>query len=89
MSYAVDEATLYPHIAYYLMPTTNLTRPWWRIGMETLDTLLVICREIHQSALDTPHKGPVMGNFEVFFVVRLQKNDVSWHTEHYDALFKL
>ena len=37
--------------------------------MKTYSALLALCEVIHWLPLDSPHKGPVMWSFDVFFVV--------------------
>ena len=39
--------------------------------METLSALLVLCEGNHQAPVDSPHTGPVMRRFAIFFVVSL------------------
>ena len=46
---------------------------WWQgHGMEML-SLLVLCGLIHQWLMDSPHKGPVIYSFDVFFAVNLNR----------------
>ena len=35
--------------------------PWWRHQMETFSVLLAICRGIHRSPVNSPHKGQWRG----------------------------
>ena len=46
---------------------------WWRQGMETLSTLLALCRGNPAVMVDSPHQGPMMRSFDVSFVVSLSK----------------
>ena len=41
--------------------------------MERLSMLLALCEGIHQLLVDSPHKGPVMWNYDVFFDVNMNK----------------
>ena len=41
--------------------------------MEPLPALLATCEGIHLSPVDSPHEGPVMWTFDIFYYVRLNK----------------
>ena len=46
---------------------------WWRRDMVTLSSLLAFVRGIHRSPVDSPHKGPVMRDFNVFFCCKAEQ----------------
>ena len=72
---------------------------WWYHDMETLFALLALCEEKHQWLVASPHKGPVMWSFYIFFFCQsAQANEqtvellmirgttsLMWH--HYNILY--
>ena len=52
--------------------------PWWRHCMETLSALLVLCEGNHGSPMESPHRGQVIRNLDVFFVVSFNKLLNKW-----------
>ena len=65
-------------------PFCDISRKYWHYypsiwrfvihyGMEMLSTLLALCEGNPPSPVDSPHKGPVMRGFDVFFYVSQNK----------------
>ena len=57
---------------------------WWGLEMETISALLAFCEG---NPVDSPHKWPVMRNFDAFFVIVIiicRRNcrwfETPWHT---------
>ena len=66
---------------------------WWRHQMETFSALLAICRGIHRSPVNSPHKGQWRGTL-VFSMICAWTNgwvntrdagDYTRHRAHYDV----
>ena len=57
--------------------------PWWHHVMETLSKLLALCEGIHQSLVDSPHKGPIIWSlkFSLLLAKTLHKqSSCQWFT---------
>ena len=66
---------------------------WWRHQMETFSALLAICAGIHQSPVNSPHKGQWRGAFMFSFICAWINGwvnnrgvgDLRRHCGHYDV----
>ena len=71
---------IYP-LLLHITPDLFLTRRWtqWPACMMTLSNGTIfrvtgpLCGGIHRSPVNSPHKGPVTGSFDVFLDLRLNK----------------
>ena len=71
----------------------EVTQSWWRHQLKTFSVLLVLCEGIHQSPVDSPHKGQWGGALMLFLICvwtncwanKRDAGDLRRHCAHYDA----
>ena len=90
-----DAGDLRHHRTHYDITVVqfDIVFPWWRHQMETVSALLALCAGIHQSSMNSPHKGMWRGAL-MFSLICIWTNGwvnnrdavyLRHHRAHYDV----